>query len=154
VSSAGGQVDPDGGVGWLLDTLLESVPGAQRAVMLSNDGLLTARSARLDRDDAERMAAIASGLQSLARGTGQHLGGGAVRQTVVEMDESFLVVTSAGPGACLAVQTSSAVDLGQLAFELNLLVRRVGHQTAMAPRNHLAAVDPSAGGPPAGARTG
>ncbi|MDQ1289543.1 MAG: hypothetical protein QG622_3109 [Actinomycetota bacterium] len=123
-----------GGLDWLLDDLLRRLPSAQRAIVLSFDGLLIGKSASLTRDDAEHLSAVASGLQSLARGAGQHFAGGAVRQTLVEMENSFLVVTAAGAGACLAVLAEAEADLGLLAYEMNLLVKRVGTYLSTQPR--------------------
>ncbi|MEV7908617.1 roadblock/LC7 domain-containing protein, partial [Streptomyces anulatus] len=62
------------------------------------------------------------------------LGGGAVRQTMVEMDSAFLFVTSAGQGSCLSVMTSGAADVGLIAYEMARLVTRVGQHLATAPR--------------------
>lgn len=119
---------------WLLDDLVKRVAGAQRAVVLSSDGLLIGRSRELTREDAEHLSAVASGFQSLARGTGRHFGGGNVRQTVVEMDNAFLVVTAAGQGACLALLTREDADMGMVAYEMNLLVKKVGSFLIAAPR--------------------
>ncbi len=91
------------GLGWLLDDLVERVPSASKAVVLSVDGLLMGSSRGLPRDEAEHMAAIAAGFQSLARGTTRHFNAGPVRQTIVEMESAFLFVSAAGHGACLAV---------------------------------------------------
>lgn len=121
---------------WLLDDLIKRVAGAQRAVVLSSDGLLIGRSRELAREDAEHLSAVASGFQSLARGTGKHFGGGNVRQTVVEMDNAFLVVTAAGQGACLALLTRADADMGMVAYEMNLLVKKVGSFLIAAPRNN------------------
>lgn len=130
---------PGGGLDWLLDDLLRRLPSAERAIVLSADGLLIGRSSNLGRDDAEHLSAVASGLQSLARGAGRHFGGGGVRQTLVEMEHSFLVVTAAGAGACLAVLAEAEADLGLLAYEMNLLVKRVGSYLSTPPRSPGAA---------------
>lgn len=119
---------------WLLDDLLHRVPAAERAIVLSSDGMLIGRSSTLHRDDAEHLAAVASSLQSLARGASRHFGGGAVQQTVIEMENSFLIVTAAGVGACLAVIAEAEADLGSLAYEMNLLVKRVGTYLSSRPR--------------------
>jgi predicted regulator of Ras-like GTPase activity (Roadblock/LC7/MglB family) len=126
--------NPLQGLDWLVDDLLRRLPGADRAIVLSSDGLLIGRSSNLTRDDGEHLAAVASGFQSLARGTGRHFGGGAVRQTVVEMDHYFLVVTAAGSGACLALLADANADMGMVAYEMNLLVKRVGTYLSSAPR--------------------
>jgi predicted regulator of Ras-like GTPase activity (Roadblock/LC7/MglB family) len=78
----------------------------------------------LQRDDAEHLAALAAGVQSLARGASRYFGGGAARQTVIEMESGFLLVTAAGSGTCLAVITGPGADLGLVAYEMAVLVRR------------------------------
>ncbi|MEU4624535.1 roadblock/LC7 domain-containing protein [Actinoplanes sp. NPDC023801] len=117
---------------WLLDDLVERVPTAQQAVVLSADGLMLGSSAAMDREDAEHLSAMAAGFQSLAKGASRHFEAGQVRQTVVEMEEAFLFVTAAGQGACLAVLASADADLGLIAYEMAMLVTRVG-QTMAAP---------------------
>ena len=119
---------------WLLDDLIKRVVGAERAVVLSADGLLIGRSANLEDGDAEHLAAVASAFQSLAIGTGRHCGGGNVRQTMVEMDHAFLFVTAAGEGACLALLAAEDADMGMIAYEMNMLVKRVGQVLTSAPR--------------------
>jgi predicted regulator of Ras-like GTPase activity (Roadblock/LC7/MglB family) len=123
---------------WLLDGLVGRVPGAQRAVVLSADGLLVGKSNGLTREDGEHLSAMASAFQSLARGVGRHFGGGQVRQTVVELDAAFLVVTAAGQGACLALLTSGEADMGMVAYEMNLMIKQVGAYLVAAPRHNLA----------------
>ncbi|GHF51985.1 dynein regulation protein LC7 [Amycolatopsis bartoniae] len=119
---------------WLLDDLLQQVAGADRAVVLSADGLLIGRSSNLTEEDGEHLSAVASAFQSLAKGTGRHFGGGQVRQTVVEMDHAFLFVTAAGYGACLALLTSEEADMGLVAYAMNMMVKRVGAVLSAAPR--------------------
>ncbi|NKQ52044.1 roadblock/LC7 domain-containing protein [Amycolatopsis sp. K13G38] len=119
---------------WLLDDLLQQVSGADRAVVLSADGLLIGRSTNLTEEDGEHLSAVASAFQSLAKGTGRHFGGGRVRQTVVEMDHAFLFVTAAGQGACLALLTSEEADMGLVAYAMNMMVKRVGAALSAAPR--------------------
>jgi predicted regulator of Ras-like GTPase activity (Roadblock/LC7/MglB family) len=111
---------------WLLDDLIQRVPGTQQAVVLSADGLLMGSSRGLDREDAEHMSAMAAGFQSLAKGASRHFGAGPVRQTVVEMESAYLFVTAAGQGACLAVLTGIDSDIGLIAYEMAMLVTRVG----------------------------
>lgn len=87
------------GLGWLLDDLTERVEHVRHALVLSNDGLVTGASTGLRREDAEHLAAVSSGLHSLAKGSGRHFGAGRVRQTMVEFDDAVLFVTAAGTGA-------------------------------------------------------
>ncbi|MEU9638284.1 roadblock/LC7 domain-containing protein [Streptomyces tendae] len=127
---------------WLLDDLVGRVHEVRHAVVLSNDGLAVGASNDLGREDAEHLAAVASGFHSLAKGAGRHFGAGGVRQTMVEMDDGFLFVAAAGDGSCLAVLTAVSADIGLVAYEMARLVRRVGEHLRTAPR---AAVRPSFG---------
>lgn len=113
-------------LGWLVDDLVARVPSARQAVVLSVDGLLMATTQGMAREDAEHLSAIASGFQSLARGAGRHFQAGPVRQTIVEMESAFLFVTAAGQGACLAVLADATSDIGLIAYEMAMLVKRVG----------------------------
>ncbi|MFK3978976.1 roadblock/LC7 domain-containing protein [Micromonospora sp. NPDC050397] len=111
---------------WLLDDLVGRVKEAEHAIVLSVDGLLVASSKGLGRDDGEHLAAMASGIQSLARGAGRRFGGGTVQQTIIEMQSQFLFVTAAGRGACLAVLAEEDADIGLIAYEMAMLVTRAG----------------------------
>ncbi|MEU4773055.1 roadblock/LC7 domain-containing protein [Micromonospora sp. NPDC023633] len=126
---------------WLLDELVERVPAARQAVVLSADGLLIGSSAGMDRADAEHLSALASGFSSLARGTSRQVAGGAVRQTVVEMESAYLFVTAAGQGACLAVVSDADADIGLVAYEMAMLVTRVGEYLSAPARSTAGAAD-------------
>ena len=120
---------------WLLDDLIERVPSAQQAVVLSADGLMMGASAALSREDAEHLSAMAAGFQSLAKGASRHFKAGPVRQTVVEMESAFLFVTAAGQGTCLGVLSSEDADMGLIAYEMAMLVTRVGQYLATPARS-------------------
>lgn len=119
---------------WLLDDLVGRVKQVDHAVALSTDGLLMAASKGLGRDDGEHLAAMAAGIQSLARGAGKRFGGGQVQQTIIEMQSSFLFVTAAGRNACLAVLATEDADVGLIAYEMAMLVTRVGKFVASPDR--------------------
>ncbi|MEV4439334.1 roadblock/LC7 domain-containing protein [Streptomyces sp. NPDC049577] len=122
------------GLDWMLDDLTRRVDEIRHALVLSNDGLVTGASADLAREDAEHLAAVASGLHSLARGTGRHFRAGEVRQTMVEFAEGVLFVTAAGEGSCLCVLGEAGSDIGQMAYEMTLLVNRVGEHLGIEAR--------------------
>jgi predicted regulator of Ras-like GTPase activity (Roadblock/LC7/MglB family) len=111
---------------WLVNDLVERVAHAEQAVVLSADGLLIAKSAGLGREDAEHLSAVAAGLHGLARGAGRRFGRGSVRQTIIEMESGFLFVTAGGNGACLAVLGTEDADVGLIAYEMAMIVARVG----------------------------
>jgi uncharacterized protein len=126
---------------WLLDDLVMRVPQIQRAVYLSQDGLALGASRGLDRADAEHLAALAAGFQSLARGAGRHFGGGEVRQTIIEMSAGFLFVSAAGQGTCLAVLTGPEADVGLIAYEMAILVQRTGDRLQVGMRAQSGSYD-------------
>lgn len=126
-----------GELNWLLDDLVDRVASISKAIVLSGDGLATGASKDLTREDSEHLAAVASGFHSLAKGVGRHFEAGGVRQTVVELEEAFLFVTAAGDGSCLAVLSDADSDVGQVAYEMTLLVKRVGAHLSSAPRTDL-----------------
>jgi predicted regulator of Ras-like GTPase activity (Roadblock/LC7/MglB family) len=123
-----------GELNWLLDSLVQRVAQVQNAVVLSSDGLRMAASRGLGQEASDHLAAVAASFQSLARGAGESFGGGPVRQTIVEMESAFLFVTAAGRGACLAVLADADADLGMIAYEMAMLVTRVGQHLSANPR--------------------
>jgi predicted regulator of Ras-like GTPase activity (Roadblock/LC7/MglB family) len=119
---------------WLLDDLASRVDDIQQALILSRDGLTVAASQSLSREDAEHLSALAAGVQSLARGAGEHFSLGEVRQTIIELEQAFLFVTAAGHGSCLAVLCPANADAGLVAYEMAMLVKRAGPHLAAQPR--------------------
>jgi predicted regulator of Ras-like GTPase activity (Roadblock/LC7/MglB family) len=119
---------------WLLDDLASRVSDIQQALILSRDGLTVAASQNLSREDAEHLSALAAGVQSLARGAGEHFSLGEVRQTIIELEQAFLFVTAAGHGSCLAVMCPANADAGLVAYEMAMLVKRAGPHLAAQPR--------------------
>jgi predicted regulator of Ras-like GTPase activity (Roadblock/LC7/MglB family) len=111
---------------WLVNDLVERVPHVHQSVVLSHDGLLIAKSGGLSREDAEQLSAIGAGLHGLARSAGRRFGRGMVRQTIIEMEQGFLFVAAGGNGACIAVLGSEDADVGLIAYEMEMMVARVG----------------------------
>jgi predicted regulator of Ras-like GTPase activity (Roadblock/LC7/MglB family) len=124
---------------WLLDDIVSRVVGTQHAIVLSADGLLLGKSAGMSKDDSDQLSAIASSLQSLAKGVSRHFSRGHVLQNLIEMEHGYLFVSAAGRGACLAVLAAETVDVEMIAYEINRLVKRVGEFMASAPRETVKA---------------
>ena len=116
----------DAGLNWVVSKFIAEVPGTAHAVLVSADGLLMAASDRLPADRAEQVAAVSSGLASLAVGASRLFEGGPVLQTVIEMELGYLLLMSVGDGSNLAVLTQDSADIGQVGYEMALLVDRVG----------------------------
>jgi predicted regulator of Ras-like GTPase activity (Roadblock/LC7/MglB family) len=130
-------------LGWLLAGFAERVPGVAHAVAVSADGLLLASSRDLPRDRADQLSAVTSGLVSLTQGASRCFEGGAVLQTVVEMDRGFLFVMSVSDGSCLSVLAASTCNVGVVAYEMAVLVARAGDVLTPTLRAELQAILPS-----------
>jgi uncharacterized protein len=119
---------PSGSFGWLITDFVRRVPGAAHAVVVSADGLLLAASGGLPKDRADQLSAVASGLVSLTQGAARCFEAGMVNQTVVEMERGYLFLMSISDGSCLSVLAAPNCDIGTVAYEMTLLVDRVGQQ--------------------------
>ncbi|MFE2536268.1 roadblock/LC7 domain-containing protein [Streptomyces sp. NPDC059371] len=131
---------PGTDLGWLLDDLVARTDHVRQAVLLTADGLPLSCSDGMRRRDIEHLAAVCSGFHSLALSVGDRFAAGGVRQTMVMLDDAYLFITPAGDGSRLAVLSEVQTDVGQLAHEMELLVRRVGRHMAAAVRS---AADPA-----------
>ena len=125
---------------WLVTNFVDRVPDVAHAVVVSSDGIPLAFSAGFPQDRADQLAAVTSGLASLTQGASRVFEGGIVVQTVVEMEAGVLVVMAISHGASIAVLASPTSDLGLIAYEMALLVERVGKMMTPASRrsNHVA----------------
>jgi predicted regulator of Ras-like GTPase activity (Roadblock/LC7/MglB family) len=119
---------------WLVTRFVEQVTDAAHAILVSADGLLMAASASIPGERAEQVAAVSSGLASLGVGAARLFDGGAVLQTVVEMEHGYLMLMSVGDGSNLAVLTQESADIGQVGYEMALLVDRVGRTVQASAR--------------------
>jgi predicted regulator of Ras-like GTPase activity (Roadblock/LC7/MglB family) len=136
VSESGGDSErPGTDLGWLLDDLVARTDHVRQAVLLTADGLPLSYSDGMRRRDIEHLAAVCSGFHSLARSAAERFAAGGVRQTMVMLDDAYLFITPAGDGSRLAVLSEVQTDVGQLAHEMELLVRRVGRHMAAAVRS-------------------
>lgn len=124
------QARPQGGPGqdlsWLITEFANRVPDVAHAVVVSSDGIPVAFSDRFPADRADQLSAITSGLSSLTAGASTIFEGGAVIQTVVEMQQGILIVMAISNGASLAVLAAPDCQLGLVGYEMTLLAERVG----------------------------
>ncbi|HEX2312816.1 MAG TPA: roadblock/LC7 domain-containing protein [Thermomonospora sp.] len=129
---------------FVLDDLVRRA-GARNAIVLSVDGVLMAADSAFGKDDAEHLAAVAAGVQSLAKGAAARFGGDAVKQTLVEMTSANLLVCTAGPGACLAVLagTGADTDVGAIAYQMQMMVAEVAEFVTSPPRPAADGEDPA-----------
>jgi uncharacterized protein len=114
--------------GWLVDDFVNRVAGVAHALVVSAEGMPLAASAHLPRDRADQLAAVASGLVSLAQGAARCFDAGQVVQTVVELERGIMLLMSISDGSSLAVLAAPTCDIGLVGYEMTLLVDRVGQQ--------------------------
>ncbi|KAA2248736.1 roadblock/LC7 domain-containing protein [Solihabitans fulvus] len=133
--------------GWLVDSFTDRVPGVAHAVVISVDGLMLTSSSRLPADRADQLAAIAAGVVSLTEGASRCFEGERVLRTVVEMDHGIMLLMSILDGSCLAVLAAPNCDVGQVAYEMTVLVDQVGQMLTPELRAELQGVQRSSAQP-------
>lgn len=121
-------------MGWLLTNFADTVAGIAHVVAVSADGLMLASSRDLPPDRAEQLSAIVAGVISLTDGASRCFDGGPVLQTIIEMDSGYLFLMSISDGSALGVLAARTCDVGQVGYEMALLVERVGVALSPAPR--------------------
>ncbi|MEU4894860.1 roadblock/LC7 domain-containing protein [Streptomyces sp. NPDC044780] len=112
--------------GWLVTNFTERVPNVAHAVVVSADGLLLTASNGLADDRAEQVATIAAGAISLIQGAAQCLMTGDVRSSVIQMQYGNMLLMSIKDGSCLVVLAAPDCEIGQVAYEMTVLVDQVG----------------------------
>ncbi len=117
---------------WLITNFVEQVTDVAHAIVVSSDGLPMAYSQGFPPDRGGQLAAVTSGLTSLTQGGSRVFEGGAVTQTVVDMQRGVLIVMAISDGSSLAVLAPVNCDMGLVAYEMALLVERVG--SALTPQ--------------------
>jgi uncharacterized protein len=121
-------------MGWLLSNFADSVAGIAHVVAVSADGLLLASSRNLPPERADQLAAITSGVVSLTDGASRMFNAGRVQQTIIEMDSGYLFLMTISDGSSMAVLAARSCDVGQVGYEMALLVERVGAALVPPPR--------------------
>jgi uncharacterized protein len=118
--------DPLEDLNWLMTNFAERVPSVAHAIVVSSDGLPMAYSKGFPPDRADQLAAVTSGLASLMEGACRMFEGGTVSRAVVDMEQGLLIVMEVSDGSSLAVLVADDCDMGLVAYEMALLVERVG----------------------------
>lgn len=111
---------------WLINSFATRTPGVDDALVVSSDGLPVAASAGLLADDSDRLAAVTAGLIGIAKGASNRFAGGAVNQVIIELETGFLFISGISGGSLLAVIASADADVGQVGYEMAVLVEKVG----------------------------
>jgi predicted regulator of Ras-like GTPase activity (Roadblock/LC7/MglB family) len=117
---------------WLLDSFTADTSGVVEAIAVSSDGLLIAMSAIKDHANAERLAAVVSGLTSLAGGASSWYGLGPINRVIIDMADGFLLAAGISSGSVLGVVADRSANLSTLGYEMTLFANRAGR--ALTPR--------------------
>ena len=111
---------------WLLQRFASDTAGVVDAIGVSSDGLLIAVSRPGNLADSERLAAIVSGITSLATGASGSYGLGGLNKVVIDLEGGHLLVSALGAGAVLGVVATKEAKLGNIAYEMTLFANRAG----------------------------
>ena len=113
--------------GWLVNDFVGRVHGVTHALIMSSDGFPLTASHTVANDDAEQLAAIASGLLSLAGSSAALYGKGGCEQIIIRLTRGYFLFMGIGTGAGLAVLTSPECDMRVVAYEMTQFVTNAGH---------------------------
>lgn len=111
---------------WLLDTFTSGTAGVREAIAVSSDGLLMAMSAIRSQENAERLAAIVSGMTSLSTGVATWYALGELNRVIIDMTDGYLLITVISSGSALGVIADRSANLGTVAYEMTLFASRAG----------------------------
>lgn len=121
------ELHPNGNTfNWLLVNFVRDTDGVRDAVCVSSDGLLIAMSSGLDRTGADRLAALVSGLSSLARSAARNYDFAGLKLIMIEMARGFLLVSAIADGSCVGVLAEANCDVGLIGYEIAVLAERAG----------------------------
>src|SRR5436309_5782746 len=109
---------------WLVSRFAQETAGVVAASAVASAGLLVAMSEDLERAAADRLAAIASAMLSLAHGVSDCCPLGEPDKVVIELAHGYLVLCTISVGCLLGVLASKQASLGTVAFEMALFANR------------------------------
>lgn len=112
---------------WLLNDFVKKVHGVTHALIMSSDGFPLTASDSVTPDDSEQLAAISSGLLSLAGNAASLFGKGSCEQIIIRLTRGYFLFMGIGAGAGLAVLTGPDCDMKVVAYEMTQFVKNAGH---------------------------
>jgi uncharacterized protein len=109
---------------WLVNRFAEGTAGVIAAIAVSADGLLIAMSDVVQRDSADRLAAIASATLGLANGVSESYPLGDPDKVIIELERGYLLVCTISIGCSLGVLATKQASLGTIAYEMAMFSNR------------------------------
>ena len=123
--------------GWLVTNFTERVPNVAHAVVISADGLLLTASDQLSDDRAEQLSTIAAVAISLVQAAAHCMDTGNALRTVIQMENGNMLMMSVRDGSCLVALAAPDCEIGQIAYEMTVLVDQVGEMLTPELRTEL-----------------
>jgi uncharacterized protein len=117
---------------WLVNRFADGTAGVIAAIAVSADGLLIAMSDVMERDRADRLAAIASATLGLANGVSDSYPLGPPDKVIIELEHGYLLVCTMTIGCSLGVLASKPASLGTIAYEMAMFSNRAS--TVLTPQ--------------------
>jgi predicted regulator of Ras-like GTPase activity (Roadblock/LC7/MglB family) len=109
---------------WLVTRFTQNTAGVTAAIAVSADGLLIAVSAELERQNADRLAAIVSAMLGLANGVSENHPLGTPDKIIIELERGYLLVCTISIGCSLGVLATKQASLGTIAYEMAMFANR------------------------------
>ncbi len=122
---------------WLIDRFAQTVPSMRQVVIVSSDGLPLATSNGVERETADRLSAVSSGMIGLAYGSAGRSGAGSVSNVIIEMTNGWLFVTGIRDGSLMCVLTERSTDIGAVAYEMAVFSEKAGDMLTPEVRDEL-----------------
>ncbi|MEW1615691.1 MULTISPECIES: roadblock/LC7 domain-containing protein [unclassified Streptomyces] len=116
---------------WILSGFAARIPEVTQAIAVSVDGLALAYTG-VDRDDADRLAAIASGMVNLLSAAAQLTKTDPVEHSLTAMEGGYMFSMAVSNGASLLVTTTREADIGEVSYLMSELINQVGE--ALSPQ--------------------
>lgn len=112
---------------WLVNGFVQRVHGVTHALVMSSDGFPLVASDSVGNDESEQLAAISSGLLSLAANAAALFDKGACEQIIIRLSRGYFLFMGIGRGAGFGVLTVSGCDMKVVGYEMTQFVEQAGH---------------------------
>jgi hypothetical protein len=131
---------------WLVDNFASSTPGVTHALIVSADGLPLIAAGGMSPDLADPLAAMTSGIISLANNIAGKVGEAGCDQVMLKFPNGHFLFMGIGKLAGFAVLVRDGANLGVVAHQMALLVDQVGHVLTPQLRDDLRRANAMSGG--------
>lgn len=106
----------------LINDFVNRVPDVTHAMILSQDGLRLTSSSTMGVTEADKLAAIASGVLGMARSGGKLFDMGGCEQIIHRHNNGYFLFMHIGTGGGLVVLTGSDCDMQEVAYQMTRFV--------------------------------